>query len=91
MRILEEVVHQNRKIFDEDHPEIIRSLDVLGECLGRMGKFDKAREILEDVLERTTRVLGEEHRDTYSTKKSLEYWTFKAQLNRSGMVSDPKD
>ncbi|HET9255520.1 MAG TPA: FxSxx-COOH system tetratricopeptide repeat protein [Pseudonocardiaceae bacterium] len=53
-----------RAMLGEDHPDTLHSGISLAILRGQLGKYERARQLGEDVLTRCRRVLGEDHLDT---------------------------
>ncbi|MFI9598759.1 FxSxx-COOH system tetratricopeptide repeat protein [Streptomyces sp. NPDC052043] len=54
----------------EDHPQTMRVTRSYGTLIRSFGRFDEAREINADLLERSRRVFGEEHEETLAIANS---------------------
>ncbi len=64
--------HQGyREHHGQDHPQALYAANNMGYLLYLQRKYDDARILLEDTLERRTRVLAPDHIETLETKQSL--------------------
>jgi eukaryotic-like serine/threonine-protein kinase len=66
-----EAVEKNRRIFGDDHPETLISIDSLAITLQKLGRYDEAEALFIEALEGMRRVLGDDHRNTLMTIGNL--------------------
>ncbi|HSG48815.1 MAG TPA: serine/threonine-protein kinase, partial [Longimicrobiales bacterium] len=58
-------------LYDPDHPDRIEADEQWGVTLAALGRYREAEPVLVDALERSVRVLGEEHAQTRSVREAL--------------------
>jgi tetratricopeptide (TPR) repeat protein len=59
------------KEFGEEHPDTIRSINNLANCLDSLGRFVEALAYLVRAFRQSQKILGEEHPDTISSLNNL--------------------
>ena len=60
-----------KKILGEEHPDIAKSYNNIGNTYDKMGDYKKALEYHELSLKIRKKILGEEHPDTASSYNSI--------------------
>ena len=54
-----------------DHPDTLTSMNNLAFRWKRLGRDAEARQLMEDCIQRQSRILGAEHPDALSSKEAL--------------------
>ena len=71
LRLRHESLAIERELLGEEHPDVARSLQALGNLLHLRGDYEESVEVLRQSLELRERLLGADHRDTAHTMASL--------------------
>jgi NTP pyrophosphatase (non-canonical NTP hydrolase) len=71
--IQEKVLEETTRTLGEDHPDTLRSVQILANTYRQLGGrlLEEAQELEEEVLEVRRRTLGEEHPDTLRSMRNL--------------------
>ena len=67
-----------RKLLGDEHPEVARSLTLLGQLLKKQDNLKDSHTVLKAALSIQRKVLGEDHLDVLYTLRSLS-WTLEAE------------
>jgi hypothetical protein len=70
-RIYSEELAMERRILGSDHPTTLLTMDQLAQTYSRLGQHDRALELLKQVQEAQSRVLGPEHEQTLSATHNI--------------------
>jgi tetratricopeptide (TPR) repeat protein len=71
LMLLEQVLASNRKMFGDDHPDTLMSMNNLAVTRWALGDLQGARELHEQTLTARRQVLGHDHPDTLTSMHTL--------------------